>query len=198
MVNSSFHTHQRRSVLVELWEISHDDRAITFSTSPQRGAGRVVALPHADIRRLERDRRPGDYFTRTFVTLAAAEAERHHLSEYRMQFVFIDELRAFPPAGYRDAHTRRVGAKNGHQWAHMWCAVGDEDALHRIARQIGLRREWFQPKEGFPHYDVTPSKRVAAIRAGAQPTSLRTWLAERAHAARSHLPENGNTDSAIS
>lgn len=41
-------------------------------------------------------------------------------------------------------------------------------ALHEFAAIIGLKRAWFQPRST-PHYDLTPSKRRAAIRAGARP-----------------------------
>lgn len=38
-----------------------------------------------------------------------------------------------------------------------------------MAQVIGLKRAWFQNKRGqnFPHYDLSPSKRAAAIRYGA-------------------------------
>lgn len=59
----------------------------------------------------------------------------------------------------------------GHRY---WCHMGTDDhsgsgleELHAIARRIGLRRSWFQDKPYHPHYDVTASKRPAAIRAGA-------------------------------
>lgn len=42
----------------------------------------------------------------------------------------------------------------------------DLDELHKFAKSIGLRREWYQGK-GFPHYDLTASKRALAIQGGA-------------------------------
>jgi hypothetical protein len=50
---------------------------------------------------------------------------------------------------------------------------GDDLAeLHAFAASIGLRRAWFQDKV-LPHYDVTDTKRVLAIKAGAQSVSWR-------------------------
>jgi hypothetical protein len=41
------------------------------------------------------------------------------------------------------------------------------EELHAMASKIGLKRSWFQPKKRFPHYDVSESKRLMAIRHGA-------------------------------
>lgn len=49
--------------------------------------------------------------------------------------------------------------------------TSDLEELHALAARIGLRREWFQDKR-FPHYDVTRSKRVRALREGAIPIGL--------------------------
>jgi len=44
----------------------------------------------------------------------------------------------------------------------------DLEALHAMARRIGLKPEWFQNKPGgTPHYDVAMSKRALAITYGA-------------------------------
>lgn len=48
---------------------------------------------------------------------------------------------------------------------HMYADTLPE--LHAIAQKIGLRRDWFQD-EVLQHYDLTASKRVLAIRAGAK------------------------------
>jgi hypothetical protein len=52
--------------------------------------------------------------------------------------------------------------------------------LHEFAARIGMRRSWFQsdtpagkrvlPPVGSWHYDLTPAKRAAAVRAGAVET----------------------------
>jgi len=48
---------------------------------------------------------------------------------------------------------------------HLVCA--DDEALHRFARGIGLRRSWFQSGR-FPHYDLTSERMVTrALKAGA-------------------------------
>jgi hypothetical protein len=40
-------------------------------------------------------------------------------------------------------------------------------ALHRFAEKLGMRRSWFQNDKVMPHYDLTPSKRALALKAGA-------------------------------
>jgi hypothetical protein len=56
---------------------------------------------------------------------------------------------------------------------------GDLEELHRFAESIGLRRAWFQNHRVVPHYDLTPSKRAAAVRLGAIETTgidaMRRW-----------------------
>lgn len=44
--------------------------------------------------------------------------------------------------------------------------------LHAMADAIGLKREWFQPLSS-PHYDVSGSKRLEAIRKGAKEISIK-------------------------
>lgn len=53
-------------------------------------------------------------------------------------------------------------------WCHM-ATDSDLDELHRIASDIGLKREWFQDHPRVPHYDLRPSKRALAVECGAQP-----------------------------
>lgn len=87
--------------------------------------------------------------------------------------VYVDD--AYIPAKVRNGG-RYVTAR----WCHMSADTIEE--LHAMAEQIGLRRAWFQtPKfAGKPckpysragqnwHYDVTESRRAAAIAAGAIP-----------------------------
>lgn len=38
--------------------------------------------------------------------------------------------------------------------------------LHEMAKRVGMKRSWFQPKS-FPHYDLVASRRAAALAAGA-------------------------------
>lgn len=51
---------------------------------------------------------------------------------------------------------------------HMWAAPEHVDELHALAARIGLKRKWYQERKRVPHYDLTPSKRAAAIKAGAK------------------------------
>lgn len=77
--------------------------------------------------------------------------------------VMIDDMRM--PA--------TVGSIRG-RWSHLFTDNWDDlTELHVLAKSIGLRRSWFQHPECVDttpwlcHYDVTDSKRAAAIRAGA-------------------------------
>ena len=56
----------------------------------------------------------------------------------------------------------------GHKgkWCHM-AADGDINELHAFATSLGLKRAWFQNHTLHPHYDLTPSKRLQAIKCGA-------------------------------
>ncbi len=44
---------------------------------------------------------------------------------------------------------------------------GDLEELHTFAERLGLRRKWFQDGR-HPHYDLTYTKRLIAIRLGAK------------------------------
>jgi hypothetical protein len=48
---------------------------------------------------------------------------------------------------------------------HMYADTMGE--LHDMARRIGLKREWFQDDPSLQHYDLVPTKRAAAVAAGA-------------------------------
>lgn len=91
--------------------------------------------------------------------------------------VYVDELFT---AESSNAQARRVGKHHGHQWCHMWSE--SLDALHAMARNIGMQRAWFQDRPGFPHYDLVPTKRTLAIRHGAVVKPLREWLMEKKEA----------------
>ena len=66
---------------------------------------------------------------------------------------------------------------------HLFTDDIDLTALHQVALCIGMRREWFQNKVRAPHYDLTPSRREAAIAAGAIPVdrkaAVRIWRVRR-------------------
>jgi hypothetical protein len=63
------------------------------------------------------------------------------------------------------------------KWSHLASDQYDPAELHAFAKRIGLKREWFQCHSKIHtgvappwlwHYDVTDSKRAAALAAGAE------------------------------
>jgi hypothetical protein len=61
-------------------------------------------------------------------------------------------------------------------WYHMTSDTSLEE-LHKFATEkLGLRREWFQDKKNYPHYDITESKRALAITLGAVSVDSGTML----------------------
>lgn len=50
---------------------------------------------------------------------------------------------------------------------HMFTDAVDLEQLHLFAERIGMRRAWFQDHRIAPHYDLTPSRRAAAVLHGA-------------------------------
>ncbi|HKL21798.1 MAG TPA: DUF4031 domain-containing protein, partial [Tichowtungia sp.] len=95
--------------------------------------------------------------------------------------VYVDQLFVMVS---RDRHAKVVGE---HQWCHMWSE--DVDSLHRMAKKIGLKEQWFQDRENFPHYDLVQAKRDKAIEAGAVEIDLRDWIRrEKAKGEKSVLP----------
>jgi hypothetical protein len=65
----------------------------------------------------------------------------------------------------------------GQSWCHLWADTDTE--LHEFAAKIGMRRSWFQPHHVRNHYDLTPRRRLEALRAGAVRQSLIGFLRER-------------------
>lgn len=92
--------------------------------------------------------------------------------------IYVDDLIAY---GQKATSGGRYFG-TGKESCHMLCD-GDLEELHRFAESIGLRRAWFQNKST-PHYDLTPNKRAAAVRAGAKEVSTleaaRAWRASLA------------------
>lgn len=84
--------------------------------------------------------------------------------------------------------------------SHLMCDPTDDlTLLHRFASAIGLKRSWFQPRDGIaPHYDLTPGKRQQAIQAGANKlqtreavvTVLKAWRAFQA--AKKAIPQQAS------
>jgi hypothetical protein len=98
--------------------------------------------------------------------------------------VYVDDFRV-------EARVGRLTAR----WSHLFADPdGDIAELHALAARIGLQRRWFQAK-GWPrdHYDVTDSKRLEAIRAGAVPITaveggrIRSEAIRRRRAAESEV-----------
>lgn len=85
--------------------------------------------------------------------------------------VYLDTPRTYPaePEGYK-GHPRSRAV-----WCHMIADTPEE--LHDMARRLSLRLEWFQAGHG-GHYDLTPSKRTAALRLGAVALSARNFVAK--------------------
>ncbi len=80
---------------------------------------------------------------------------------------YVDNLLGQPLDAYHgDGQARRVGARNGHRWCHLWADT--EEELHAFAARIGMKRAWAQvSRRGVPHYDLTPGRRAAAVEKGA-------------------------------
>lgn len=55
----------------------------------------------------------------------------------------------------------------GQLFCHMMTDNPDLTELHDMAEHIGMRREWFQDKPHYPHYDLPPVMRARAVAAGA-------------------------------
>lgn len=93
--------------------------------------------------------------------------------------VYVDQVFKWPIDAVQNEHARRVAARHGGRWCHLWCDSGSEEELHRIAAEIGLQPSWFQDRPGFPHYDIVPPKREAAIKCGAIALDLTEWIKRR-------------------
>jgi hypothetical protein len=77
--------------------------------------------------------------------------------------VYVDEIRNYETTlSYKE-------------WCHM-AVDGDIEHLHAFACMLDLKREWFQAKEKYPHYDLTPGKRSQAIDLGAVAVSSSVLL----------------------
>lgn len=92
--------------------------------------------------------------------------------------VYVDHLFSMPS---KDPRAFRVGESRGHQWCHMWADT--EEELHVMADKLKLKRSWFQAKPFLAHYDLTPGRREAAIRAGALEYNVAQWKRGIKHSA---------------
>ena len=57
------------------------------------------------------------------------------------------------------------------KWSHMVSTVSLDELMHFVAR-LDLKREWLQVSS-FVHFDITPPKRLRAIKLGAVEVSSR-------------------------
>lgn len=76
--------------------------------------------------------------------------------------IMVDELVAYGQAS-KPGGERYFG--NGKSSCHL-TTDGLLDELHAFAMRLGLKRAWFQAGS-IPHYDLTPNKRLQALRLGA-------------------------------
>lgn len=60
----------------------------------------------------------------------------------------------------------------GKVWCHL--VADSTDELHAFADRLGLRRQWFQVRSTYPHYDVTAAMQKKALRLGARSADRRT------------------------
>lgn len=99
--------------------------------------------------------------------------------------VYVDEFRVWAP-------TRIRCFRNGS--CHMTADTLEE--LHAMAKQLRLKREWFQAGST-PHYDLTLEKRSIALGSGAVFVPAREQARKRIMARSSieppwHGPEDGD------
>ncbi len=92
-----------------------------------------------------------------------------------MAILYVDRLFQALPKGSQ-------AKRHGKLWCHLWPAESTPEGLrelHRVAQVIGLKHLYFQDRNGFPHYDLTPAKRVLAIKQGAIEKDLTEWITEK-------------------
>lgn len=104
----------------------------------------------------------------------------------------VDSLVEYDPASLTP-QVRRAGRRWCHLTTDDFSPLGLE-ALHKFARSIGMRREWFQDKHRgtplwSPHYDLVDSRRQRAVQLGALEVDTREllrWIARGRDAAREY------------
>lgn len=85
--------------------------------------------------------------------------------------IYVDQPTVYPNAPTFYGRTT--------QWCHLWSDSNDAEEVKVFGALIGLQPGWFQDREGFPHFDLTPSNRKVALMHGAQEHSLKAWIKER-------------------
>lgn len=97
--------------------------------------------------------------------------------------VYVDQLIETKP--YRRSENERW---NWLQSCHLMADT--EEEMHAFAKQLGLKRAWFQNRHPNPllwHYDLTATKRRQALRLGAKELSPEQCAARLAPATHAHL-----------
>ncbi len=93
-----------------------------------------------------------------------------------MSRIMVDDLVPWPlPKGASAQAARVFGGKES---CHL-TTDGDVEELHAFALKIGMKRAWFQAHRVMDHYDLTPARRAAALRAGAVYVPARAQIIER-------------------
>lgn len=99
--------------------------------------------------------------------------------------VYVDGI-----VDYGSAVSQRLGRP---KWCHMTADTQEE--LHAAADAIGLLRSWFQNKDGVTwHYDITPGRRIQAVRNGAKeigPHEMGALISKRRRELRDGQEKNG-------
>jgi len=92
--------------------------------------------------------------------------------------IYVDELKKCQPRDERDG-----GRWRWKNYCHLFSDADDHHVeLHVFAIKLKLKRDYFQDLKGFPHYDLTATKRRLAVKLGAVPISSRE-MAQRVNAA---------------
>ena len=105
-----------------------------------------------------------------------------------MAVFYVDKLFQALPQG-------KQAKRHGKFWCHLWPAEATPEnlkALHDLARAIGLKESYFQTHKWFPHYDLTPSKRLLAIGQGAIEKDLCEWIEEKGGLKALHQQQKGD------
>ena len=92
--------------------------------------------------------------------------------------IMVDELVRFP--------TKLRTFKEGS--CHL-TTDGPIEALHTFAKNIGLKRAWFQDHPLAPHYDLNASRREYALLRGAVFVPARTQAIARVNARKKQVTE---------
>lgn len=66
--------------------------------------------------------------------------------------------------------------------------------LHAFAKRLGLKRGWFQDRASWPHYDLTPARRVKALELGAVFVPAKEQARVRMNARRFRRWDGGGED----